>query len=145
MFWRSPGGMAIRFQVRSRIEPGDERMHRTIRTGDIYWLLPDPSQDAEPGVLHPHVVIRADVWSDREQPAVVACALTTNLRRVSLPGNLLIPAGEANLPKTSIVEVSKVVTLETARLGVFIGRLSEQRVAQIQAGIRFVATSFRPR
>lgn len=113
----------------------------TIHEGDIYWLLPDPTE-TDTGILHPHVILQPDAVTASGEPAVLACALTTNLKRVSLPGNVLLDAGEANLPKASVVEVAKDVLLPTSRLGAYIGTLSAPRLAQIRAGIRFVQTSF---
>jgi len=103
-----------------------------MNPGDIYWAQP------KSGIPHPYVVIRVD------QDTVIACALTTNRRRVSMPGYVLLEAGEANLPKRSIVEVSKRFTLEHSQLGAYIGTLSQARLDQIQAGIQFLEKAFFP-
>lgn len=113
----------------------------TIQQGDIHWLQPENPNDAEPRIPHPHVIIQVNAHA---ADTVVVCALTSNLRRVSLPGNVLLEAGEANLPRQSVVEVAKTATVETTRLGAYIGTLSEQRIAQILAGIRFIERSFLP-
>lgn len=49
---------------------------------------------------------------------------------------------EGNLPKRSVVVVSQVSSVEKARLGERIGALSEARVEQILAGLRFQQASF---
>ncbi len=108
----------------------------THAPGDIYWFTPDSAAGEGPRIPHPHVVSRVN---DR---TVELCALTSNLGRVSMPGNVLLDAGEANLPRQSVVEVSKRTTVETVRLGAYIGTLRAERVAQIAAGIRFIETSF---
>ena len=79
-------------------------------------------------IAHPHVVI------DENR----ACALTTNMNKISVPGNILLDVGEGDLPKQSIVEVSKTVAIEDAQLGDYIGSLTERRVEQILANLRFV-------
>ena len=71
-----------------------------------------------------------------------SCALTSNLRRASWPGNILLEAGEAGLPRRSVVVVSQVSSVEKARLGEKIGSLSEARVEQILDGLRFQQRSF---
>jgi len=116
----------------------------TIRQGDIYWVQPEAPDGEPPRISHPHVIIQDDALNQSDHATVVACALTTNLARVSMPGNILLDAGEANLPRPSVVEVSKSVTVEKAKLGEYIGTLSAERVAQILAGRRFVETSFLP-
>jgi mRNA interferase MazF len=66
------------------------------------------------------------------------CALTSNLQRAKLPGNVLLEAGEANLAKQSVVVVSQVSTVDKSQLGEYIGSLSQQRVQQILAGMQFL-------
>lgn len=104
----------------------------TVHQGDIYWLALDGPSGSQPGIAHPHVVVREQV------DAVTVCAITTNQKRAALPGNVLLEAGEANLPKPSIVVISRVSTVQKAQLGEYIGSLSPQRVEQILAGIRFL-------
>jgi mRNA interferase MazF len=70
------------------------------------------------------------------------CALTSNIKRVNMPGNVLLDAGEADLPRQSVVEVSKLSTVNKSQLGEHIGMLTTQRVNQVLAGIRFVQSSF---
>ena len=77
-----------------------------------------------------------------DRDTVVVCLLTSNRQRVTMPGNVLLEAGEGNLTRLSVVEVSKVFPVARSRLGDSIGTLSEQRIEQILAGMRFVQTSF---
>jgi mRNA interferase MazF len=114
----------------------------SIQQGDIYWFQPDDSSGSESVIPHPHVVIQATVFNHSRIDTVVVCALTSNIKRVRLPGNVLLDVGEANLTKASVVEVSKVSTIEKTRLGAYIGTVSAARVEQILAGMRFVQRSF---
>jgi len=54
----------------------------------------------------------------------------------------LLEAGEANLPRQSVVEASKVSSVGKTQLGEYIGSLSEPRIPQILAGMRFLEQSF---
>ena len=109
-----------------------------IHQGDIYWVILAGPDGSEPGIPHPHVVVQEDVINRSLIPTVVVCALTTNRKRASLPGNVLLEPGEANLPKYSVVEVSKLSTVDKAQLGEFIGSLTGPRIDQILAGIQFL-------
>ncbi|MBA3870128.1 MAG: type II toxin-antitoxin system PemK/MazF family toxin [Anaerolineae bacterium] len=113
-----------------------------INQGDIYWIELDDKNDSEPRIPHPHVVVQDNLFNHSRLHTVVACALTSNIKRASIPGNLLLEDGEANLPKQSVVEVSKVSTVDKSQLGDYIGSLSEQRITQILAGMRFLQASF---
>ena len=109
-----------------------------INKGDIYWVALETADGAEPGIPHPHVVIQEDILNHSRVDSVVVCALSTNLKRVSAPGNVLLEAGEANLPRQSVVIVSQVSAVKKACLGDYIGTLSKLRVEQILAGMRFL-------
>jgi mRNA interferase MazF len=110
----------------------------TIQQGDLYWVpLEDPS-GAAADYIHPQVVIQDDVLNRSRIQTVVVVALTTNMKRAKAPGNVLLEAGEANLPKPSVVVVSQVSTVNKTQLGTYLGSLSRQRVDQILAGMRFL-------
>jgi mRNA interferase MazF len=111
--------------------------HEVIRQGDLYWVQVEASE-----FPHPYVVVQDDVLNDSRLDTVVVCALTSNVKRASLAGNLLLDTGEGSLPQQSVVEVSKVSTVTKTQLGEYIGSLSEQRVEQIFAGMRFLQRSY---
>jgi mRNA interferase MazF len=113
-----------------------------INQGDIYWVQLENPGELEPAVPHPYVVIQDNVFNHSRINTVVACALTSNIKRVALPGNVLLEAGEANLPRQSVVEVAKVSTVDKTQLGQYIGTLSERRIDQILAGMRLIQASF---
>lgn len=104
-----------------------------INQGDIYWVQLEASQ-----YIHPCVVIQDNVLNHSRIHTVVVCALTTNMKKANLPGNILLEAGEATLTKQSVVVVSQVSTVNKLQLGEFIGSLTKQRVGQILAGMKFL-------
>ena len=80
-----------------------------INQGDIYWVdLGDPTGSG-PALMHPHVVIQNNVFNRSCIRTVVVCALTSNLKWASAPGNVLLEPSEANLPKQSVVNVSHTI------------------------------------
>ncbi len=113
-----------------------------INRGDVYWIGPDDSRGPVPDYSHPHVVVQDDVFNHSRITTVVVCALTSNLHRADEPGNVLLEVGEGSLPKQSVVVVSQISSVEKARLGGYIGSLSDARVEQILAGLRFQQASF---
>jgi mRNA interferase MazF len=122
-------------------EPTATRSAR-IRRGDVFWIGPDDSRGAVPTYSHPHVVVQDDVFNHSRITTVIVCALTSNLHLANEPGNVLLEVGEGNLPKRSVVVVSQVSSVDKARLGERIGSLSDSRVEQILAGLRFQQASF---
>ncbi|MGA9520183.1 MAG: type II toxin-antitoxin system PemK/MazF family toxin [Myxococcaceae bacterium] len=113
-----------------------------INRGDVFWIGPDDSRGPAPEYSHPHVVVQDDVFNHSRITTVVVCALTSNLHRANEPGNVLLDVGEGNLPQQSVVVVSQISSVDRARLGERIGTLSDARVEQILAGLRFQQASY---
>lgn len=114
-----------------------------IQEGAVYWVQITGTLDEESRIPHPYVII--DLLSDEAQPSkqtVVMCAITTNAKKFNFPGNVLLEKGEAHLVRQSVVETSKILTIDAKLLGAYIGMLSERRITQIRSGIRFVQRSF---
>ncbi len=122
------------------VQSDEERV--AINQGDIFWIPLEYPGGSEPGIIHPQVVIQANVLNYTRIHTVVVCALTSNIRRANLPGNVLLEVGEANLPRQSVVEVTKVATVNKTQLGEYVGTLSERRIDQILAGMRFIQATF---
>ncbi len=114
----------------------------TIHRGDIFWIAPDESRGPAPSYAHPHLVVQDDVFNHSRISTVVVCALTTNLAKATEPGNVLLEPDEGDLPKQSVVVVSQVSSVQKTRLGERIGVLSEARVDQVVAGLRFLQRAF---
>jgi len=109
-----------------------------INQGDVYWVdLGEPS-GSEPGYERPFVVIQNNVFNFSRLNTVIVCALTSNMRRATTPGNVELDAGEANLPKPSVVLVTQVYTIDKRQLGEYIGTLSWKRIHQILDGLELV-------
>ncbi len=109
-----------------------------VRQGEVYWIDLGSPLGSEPAYRHPHVVVQSDVYNRSRLRTVIVCALTSNLRRADLPGNVLLAEGEANLPRPSVVNVTQVFTVDRSDLGEPIGQLSRRRVMEIVEGIRLV-------
>lgn len=119
-------------------EPGERRINR----GDLFWIGPDASRAAAADYSHPHLVVQEDVFNHSRVGTVIVCALTSNLQRASEPGNVLLERGEGQLPQQSVIVVSQVSSIEKSCLGERIGRLSQARVEQAIAGLRFQQAAF---
>lgn len=119
-------------------QPGVRRVNR----GDIFWIAPDEARGSIPGAPHPHVVVQEDVFNRSRIGTVIVCALSSNLRKASEPGNVLLEPGEGGLERQSIVVASQVSCVYKSRLGAYVGSLSQVRVDQVIAGLRFVQTAY---
>ncbi len=103
-----------------------------MKPGEVYWYGSD-------GIAHPHVVVQLFDENSGQPDSVLVCAISTNLKQINLPGNILLEVGEANLPKRSIVLVSRTVVVQPEEFGEYIGSLSEERFQEVLNGMEFVA------
>jgi len=106
-----------------------------INQGDIYWVELEEPRGSEPAYKHPHVVIQNNAFNFSNINTVVLCALTTNLKRGSCPGNVMLRKNEAGLPKKSVVNITQVITVNKSDLKEKIGQLSGSRVKEILHGL----------
>jgi mRNA interferase MazF len=109
-----------------------------INQGDVFWInLKEPS-GSEPVFRHPHVVIQNNLFNRSRINTVVVCALTSNIKRAKVPGNVLLNKGEANLPKKNVVNVSQIFTVNKSDLSEKVGALSPGRLNQLLEGIKLL-------
>jgi mRNA interferase MazF len=84
------------------------------------------------------LIVQADAFNRSRLQTVVTVALTSNLRLVAAPGNVLVPATAAGLPKDSVANVSQVVTLDRDDLTERSGRLPARIMRAVDDGLRLV-------
>jgi len=84
------------------------------------------------------VIVSDDLYNASRLSTVVAVAVTGTLRLADLPGNVLIPKGEAGLTRASVANVTSLLTLDKAELGPRSGRLQPVTVEEIDEGLRRV-------
>ena len=109
-----------------------------INQGDVFWFDAGEPRGSSPAYSRPVVIIQNNVFNHSPIGTVLACALTTNLRRSKAPGNILLEENEADLPKQSVIVVSQVLTISKSELFDKIGALSKERVNQILEGIKLL-------
>jgi mRNA interferase MazF len=109
-----------------------------ILRGEIWWAdLPEP-RGSEPGCRRPVLVVQADYFNlSRIQTAIVA-TITTNVELADAPGNVLLPARSAGLPRDSVVNVSQLLTLDRSFLTEHAGTISPRLQRSVDEGLRTV-------
>lgn len=115
-----------------------------IRQGGIYWIELDEPHGSEPGYRHPHVVVQNNLFNASKIKTVLVCPLTTNLKRATAPGNILLDPKESNLPKQSVINVSQLFTVDRSQLDEYVGTLSPRRIAELIDGINLVLEPCEP-
>lgn len=109
-----------------------------INQGDVYWLDFGIPIGSGPGYRRPVVIIQNNALNHSRINTVVVCALTSNLKRATAIGNVLLEEDEADLSEQSVVVVSQLFTVDKTRLDEYIGTLSPKRIRQILDGLKLI-------
>jgi mRNA interferase MazF len=109
-----------------------------IERGDIWWAdLREPA-GSEPGFPRPVLIVQTDAFNRSRLQTVIAVVLTSNIRLVDAPGNVLMPARATGLSKDSVANVSQVITIDRDFLTEKAGRLRGRLLKDVDNGLRLV-------
>lgn len=109
-----------------------------VERGQVWWADLDEPSGSEPGFRRPVLIVQDDAFNRSRLRTVIAVVLTSNLRLVEAPGNVLIPAKSAGLPKDSVANVSQVITVDRDFLSEPAGRVRDQLLKDVDNGLRLV-------
>ena len=83
-----------------------------ISQGEIWWpYLPAPTGSG-PGFRRPVVVVQSDALNQSRISTGICVPLTSNLKWALAPGNVSLSARLTGLPKDSVANVSRIISLD---------------------------------
>lgn len=109
-----------------------------IVRGCVYWADLDEPRGSEPGYRRPLLVVQADSFNRSRIGTVLAVVLTSNLRLLDAPGNVLVSSKTSGLPRDSVANVSQVITIDRDTLGQRTGALDRATIIEVERGLRLV-------
>jgi mRNA interferase MazF len=109
-----------------------------MQRGEIGWASLPPPTTSGPGYRRPVLVMQSDHFNSSAINTVVVVSLTSNLRLVHAPGNVLCRKRQTKLSKDSVVNVSQVATVDKTLLTERIGSLPLPLVERVESGLRLV-------
>jgi mRNA interferase MazF len=109
-----------------------------VKRGEIWWADLSAPHGSEPGYRRPVLVVQQDDFNQSRISAVIAVALTSNLRLSEAPGNILLKKRWTRLPKDSVANVSQIITLDKSLLAEHVGKLPQAKLELIPSGIDVV-------
>ena len=109
-----------------------------MKRGEIWWASLPPPVGASPGFRRPVLIVSSDSFNRSKIATVVAAVVTGNLRLADAPGNVRVAGGGLGLPKTSVINVSQLITLDKTMIAERAGRLGPAQMASVERGLRLV-------
>ena len=109
-----------------------------VERRDVWWTnLAEPG-GSDSGARRPLLIVQADPFNRSRLRTVLAVVLSSNIRLLDAPGNVLVPAAESGLPRDAVANVAQLVTLDRDYLDEKVGRISGEVMERIDAGLRLV-------
>ena len=108
-------------------------MRKAIRRGDLFYADLNPVVGSEQGGSRPVLVIQNDV-GNYFSPTVVAAAITSRKAKNSLPTHILLE-NVPGLAPTSLLLLEQLRTIDRQRLRGYIGRISKEKMLEIDAAL----------
>ena len=109
-----------------------------VERGQIWWADLGAPEGSEPGFHRPLLIVQDDAFNRSRLHTMIGVVLTTNMRLLDAPGNVLLPAKATGLPKDSVANVSQVITVDRDFLLELAGRVREQLFRDVEHGLRWV-------
>ena len=110
----------------------------SVFQGEVWWTDLGERRGSKPAFRRPVLVIQGDGLNRSRIATVVCVAMTTNLKWASAPGNVLLSETATGLPKESVANVSRIVTLDKADLTERSGKLSRAKLELVLSGLDVV-------
>lgn len=107
-----------------------------MKRGEIWWSSLAAPRGSGPGFRRPVLIIQSNEFNRSRINTVVAAAITSNLVLAKAPGNVRIPARSSGLNKTSVVNVSQIITLDKSYLSGRVGILNKRYLTEVEDGLR---------
>lgn len=109
-----------------------------ISQGDVCWASLDDPVGSSPGFRRPVAVVQGDSFNASRIATIVVVPLTSNLRLGAAPGNVVLNAERTGLPKDSVANVSRILTVDRSLLTERVGRLTTSDLHLVLTGIDLV-------
>ena len=109
-----------------------------MNRSEIWWAdLPVPGR-SEPGYRRPVLIVQSDGFNRSRIRTVVALAITSNLKLAEAPGNISLARRGTGLRRTSVINVSQIITLDKEYLIERAGRVSDAVMRRVEESLRLL-------
>ena len=106
--------------------------------GEIWWAEFGIPYGSEPGYDRPVLIMQDDSFNESRIKTVVVLPMTTNLRLLDAPGNVLLEKKESKLNNDSVVIVAQLYAIDRSRFREKISKITPEIMAQVETGIKLV-------
>ncbi|MBT8486122.1 MAG: type II toxin-antitoxin system PemK/MazF family toxin [Phycisphaerales bacterium] len=107
-----------------------------MQRGDIWWASAATPKDPEPGNRQPVLIVQVNAFNRSNIPTVLVATVTSNVDLAEAPGNVQLTRKQSRLPKSSVVDVSRIFTLDRRHLIERVGQIPTKQMTAVEDGLR---------
>ena len=93
---------------------------------------------SEIGYNRPVLIVQDDSFNESRIKTVVVLPLTTNLRLLDAPGNVLLRKKESKLSGDSVIIVAQIYAIDRSRFKEKISKVTKEIMEQVETGMKLV-------
>ncbi len=108
------------------------------RRGEVWWASLKAPQGSDPGYRRPVLVVQSNSFNASSIHTVLVVAITSNLALAEAPGNVRLPKAAGGLPRSSVVNVSQLLSVDRSFFNGRLGTLSSRQMNAVAEGLRLV-------
>ena len=109
-----------------------------MKRGEIWWASLKASEGSGPGYRRPVLVVQANSFNESRISTILVVVVTSNSALAQAPGNVRISKTDSSLSKTSVVNVSQLLTIDRQFLTERVGKLPGRVMERINEGLKMV-------
>ena len=106
--------------------------------GEIWWAEFGIPYGSEIGFSRPVLVVQDDGFNESRIKTIVVLPLTTNLRLVEAPGNVLLKKKESKLNNDCVIIVAQLYAIDRSRFKDKISKITKVTMEQVEIGMKLV-------
>ena len=106
--------------------------------GEIWWAEFGIPYGSEIGYSRPVLIVQENGFNESRINTIVILPLTTNLRLLNAPGNVLVKKKESKLTNDSIIVVSQLYAIDRNRFNEKISKVSKEVMEKVESGMKLV-------
>jgi len=106
--------------------------------GEIWWAEFGIPYGSEAGFTRPVLIVQDDSFNESRIKTIVVLPVTTNLRLLDAPGNVLIGKKESKLIGDSVIIVAQLYAIDRGRFQKRISKVTKEIMIQVEIGMKLV-------
>lgn len=104
----------------------------------MWWAALAPPRGSQPGNRRPVLVVQSNRFNESAIQTVLVAAITSNLHLAGAPGNVRLRPSESGLGRSSVVNVSQLLTLDRRFLATRVETVPSAAMNRVAEGLRLV-------